>query len=708
MLRLAFDAHPPWWRHRDFPLYLAAGLGSSAWILAVTSTIGDMRFASLILALNALGCGSSFLLRLLGQRNEGRFPPWFVPSVYLRVLLFLFVLLPGFSEMPPFVNLFPYQAQGSSEYMTGVLFLWGHVLYSFTMFTDSLLLMSAVPGLSMFGLMATTNVNPGMMVLFLLFLLGYLYATAHITFYQELERGSQGLGERVWTLERVGEHLWATTLLVSLLALLSLPMSWVVQATAPRVFPLAGIMARLSEDYVQFINHYSGFSSQFRVGTGPVSLGSRVVMLVRCDSGESVLLLRGMVYDVYTGHGWEQSQFGTREVISQEEGQRAVHFNQRQLARWAPRPWVVQEVEVVLWMPGLFFALAEPVEIFSPLVARVRVSPYGTLFASMRMPTGARYRVVSAVPAYSPEELRRAGTDAPAAIQEQYLSLPLGLDELRALTQRIVAEAPTPYDQAIAIKRYLETHCVYGEGPRVPWGEDAATYFVLESKQGVCDLFATAMAVMARLAGIPARVATGFLAQSRDPSTGQFIVREQDAHAWAELYFPGHGWIPFDPQAERVDTLMEVVDSWLNRGRGFRPTLKKMGFWLLFFGLLGWLLAWVIQGWVGMRWREWRHRAWLRQTLRGQVVEAYLEMQRLLARQGYRRSPEETPGEFLERLEREASGSRWLPACAGLTELFHQARYSPRRPSPTQVQRAQELLHTLRHNLRRPPTAIPR
>ncbi len=73
------------------------------------------------------------------------------------------------------------------------------------------------------------------------------------------------------------------------------------------------------------------------------------------------------------------------------------------------------------------------------------------------------------------------------------------------------------------------------------------SWFLFDLKQGYCDYFATAMVVLARLNGIPARLAIGYTMGRLDPQRGEYVVTEMDAHSWPELYFPGQGWIPFEP-----------------------------------------------------------------------------------------------------------------------------------------------------------------
>ena len=83
--------------------------------------------------------------------------------------------------------------------------------------------------------------------------------------------------------------------------------------------------------------------------------------------------------------------------------------------------------------------------------------------------------------------------------------------------------------------------------PAPPADRELTSWFLFDLKQGYCDYFATAMVVLARLNGIPARLAVGYTMGQFDPQRGDYRVTELNAHSWPELYFPGHGWIPFEP-----------------------------------------------------------------------------------------------------------------------------------------------------------------
>ncbi len=111
----------------------------------------------------------------------------------------------------------------------------------------------------------------------------------------------------------------------------------------------------------------------------------------------------------------------------------------------------------------------------------------------------------------------------------------------------LTAGEPTPYDRAALLEAYLRQFTYSLDAPAPPSGRDAVDYFLFDLKSGYCDYFASAMVVMARASGLPARLVLGYSEGTYDPSGGYFVVRAFNAHAWAEIYFPGFGWVEFEP-----------------------------------------------------------------------------------------------------------------------------------------------------------------
>ncbi|MEJ7839874.1 MAG: transglutaminase domain-containing protein [Thermomicrobiales bacterium] len=159
------------------------------------------------------------------------------------------------------------------------------------------------------------------------------------------------------------------------------------------------------------------------------------------------------------------------------------------------------------------------------------------------------YVVDGSTPLASPTDLREASTEYPDWVLERYLQLP---DTITARTdekvREIVANDDSNFDKAKSIEQYLRDNITYDttvEAP--PDGMEVVDYLLFENLRGYCEHYATAMTVMLRTQGIPARVASGYAPGDFDEAQGKYVYLQSNAHAWVEVYFPGYGWIPFEP-----------------------------------------------------------------------------------------------------------------------------------------------------------------
>ncbi|UYO06309.1 transglutaminase-like domain-containing protein [Paenibacillus sp. PSB04] len=160
------------------------------------------------------------------------------------------------------------------------------------------------------------------------------------------------------------------------------------------------------------------------------------------------------------------------------------------------------------------------------------------------------YRIKADIPAVDPQVLREEKGADPARVKDEYLQLPDKLPErVKQLADRITSASLTRYDAVVAVEDYLKTYYAYTMDTRVPpQGEDFVDDFLFTTRKGYCNHFSTAMAVLLRSEGIPTRYVRGFAPGKEDSShPGRYQISEGDAHAWVEVYFPGSGWIPFDP-----------------------------------------------------------------------------------------------------------------------------------------------------------------
>lgn len=166
-------------------------------------------------------------------------------------------------------------------------------------------------------------------------------------------------------------------------------------------------------------------------------------------------------------------------------------------------------------------------------------------------------------------QLKNTGSDYPEWITERYLSLP---DSITPRTRQLAADITqgieTPYDKAVAITEYLRKNIEYVETieDELPRNQDLMDWFLFDYQKGFCNYYATAEVILLRSIGIPARWAVGYAEGERTNneneanrgnrfSAGSIIVRQRDAHAWPEVYFPDIGWVEFEPTAAQPNIL---------------------------------------------------------------------------------------------------------------------------------------------------------
>ncbi len=291
---------------------------------------------------------------------------------------------------------------------------------------------------------------------------------------------------------------------------------------------------------------------QHLIGSGP-ELSQRVVMLV--ETGELPPMEEGgwmdfevprhywrsITYDRYFGRGWstsaiELAEYAAGELATQPEGP---HLRTLR-----------QDVRVVgPQIGGAIHVDGTLVSVDQDYVVSWR--PPGEMFAATT--EERQYRADSVYPLVTVEELREAPADYPDWLLSRYLQLPDSVpSRVLSLSLDLTATEPTPYDRAMAIETYLrETFTYTLDVPTPGPQDDIADYFLFELQEGYCDYYATAMVVLARAAGLPTRLVIGYASGNYDPMAARYVVTEADAHAWVEIYFPGYGWIEFEPTAGR-------------------------------------------------------------------------------------------------------------------------------------------------------------
>lgn len=352
-------------------------------------------------------------------------------------------------------------------------------------------------------------------------------------------------------------------------------LAWLIPPTAPGPAWLGFVYERVrdpwqnvQDDVTRAFSNVRGtdsaapttfFSSSLSMG-GPVRLGDREVFKIDSPFGR---YWRVVVFDSYSGVGWvSQGQESAGFVI----GDPRVKTMPMQ-----KRKDITQTVEVRLPTDNLVVTASQPVRVNEAIDAKFSVGrglddeAYLDLY-QMRLQRsvklGDTYVVVSSISAADENSLRRADTAIPSYIRERYLGLPGSVTErTRELALTLTADKTNLYDKARAIEQYLRKNITYNDNVEaVPAGKDGVDYLLFERPEGYCNYYASAMAVMARSIGIPARVASGYAVGSASDD-GYYHINEANAHSWPELYLGELGWVEFEPTASQPEISRPVPQT---------------------------------------------------------------------------------------------------------------------------------------------------
>ncbi len=293
----------------------------------------------------------------------------------------------------------------------------------------------------------------------------------------------------------------------------------------------------------------TGFTDHVRLGQiGVIQQSTSVVMHIQIDAdtrGRYALKWRGVPLNVFDGTTWSNSHEqqpltrsrngifmlpqATEDVSLRPHG-RSIHYQ------------VLMEPVV----SNIFFLAPTPLSLEGNY-RFIAVDGAGMVSDPDPEHPVRTYAATSFVDPAGPAELRAASQDYPPEILLNYLQLPHLDPRIPALAERIAAGRTNSYDKAAAVEQYLRANLRYTLqlGRTVP--RDPVANFLFNRKEGHCEYFASAMAVMLRSLRIPSRVVNGFRTGEFNDLTSQYVIRASNAHSWVEVYFPEYGWISFDP-----------------------------------------------------------------------------------------------------------------------------------------------------------------
>jgi len=477
----------------------------------------------------------------------------------------------------------------------------------------------------------------------------------------------------------------------------------------------------------------AGFSDQVSLGDlGRIRADTRVVLRVTTLRGDAPApgagYWRGLAFDRFDGRSWSISPAGRRALPGDPElGISVIASEQRRGLRATRIDEIVREAVT----GGVLFAAGDPLRIEGPL-GRLQRDATGGLYAPGGAGSRVRYAVASHEPRRNVDALRADHATLPGG-DGRYLALPALGDGVAALAREAVADAGSDADRALALETLLRRTGHYTDTPPALDAADPVSpleHFLLGGRAGHCEYFASAMVVMARSVGLPARLVNGFAGGRENPIGGFLELTGSDAHAWVEIHFARAGWVGFDPTppdlrlrgaaalsiGERIEALRSALELfWFNRvvefdrvdqlralqglfrawralrdpadARGSSVTRDASGSRLPAFApLVALALAACLAGAAGV--------ALLRRRRRSPVPTGYRRALRLLARRGFVRSATTPARDFAY-----ATAER-LPASAADAFLRLTERYLAQRFGGRPDTGDAELLAALRDGLR--------
>ena len=265
---------------------------------------------------------------------------------------------------------------------------------------------------------------------------------------------------------------------------------------------------------------------------------------------------RGRVYDEYQDGQWS-STLDTTESFDPEQSELQMPEYQGHLPGFYSFNFTTASPLASI------FTVNQPIWVSRPGRAEFARSADGSIDlshfrATPSLRAGETYTTRSKLSQLTVASLRQAGSDYPAWITERYLQLPENITpRTRGLAEELTAGLETPYEKTLAITEYLRNTIQYAETitEPLPTFQEPIDWFLFDLQKGFCNYYATSQVILLRSIGIPARIGFGYAQGELNEGTSSYSVRELDAHAWPEVYFPNLGWVEFEPTVTQPDIL---------------------------------------------------------------------------------------------------------------------------------------------------------
>jgi len=509
-----------------------------------------------------------------------------------------------------------------------------------------------------------------------------------------------------------------------------------------RTFPVSAPLNQQFEDNQEVINpgyvrngKAGGGNAQSGKGSGPgevddtfyYGFNTRMNQNLRGEMKPQVVMRvrsqaegfwRVLAFDQYLGQGWQVSRNSETKTLTRPAW--SYQF-------FLPRPITINKVQEVIQtytivseVPNLLPALTQPKELFFP-TTQIAIDAEGGIRSPLILPEGLTYTVISEVPYRDRTRLGKAPTGYRQEIRDYYLAVPSSIqNKVQKQTEALLATSPSPltnpYEKALFLAQALKIR--YSVQPELPYlnpKEDLVEAFLFKYKGGYPDHFSTALTIMLRSIGIPARLVAGYGSGEFNSFTGLYEVRNTDAYAMTEVYFPKYGWFTFDPipghelmppsiEEDQTFTVLQQFWKWI---AGWLPSPVTSFLGGLFSAIAGSLvgaIAWLVgqfnQGWVGLftllflsvvggfaswllwqSWRRWQYRRFLIKLT--PIERLYQEMLDWLKLQRVVKRTAQTPFEFMQTAIHAQSADR-AATMEAISQAYVRWRYGGQLPDNLQ------------------------
>lgn len=303
----------------------------------------------------------------------------------------------------------------------------------------------------------------------------------------------------------------------------------------------------------------SGFGDKVDFGDiGAVTLDPTMVMRLELpdfEKGLGSIYLRGTVLDYFNGVSWGRDR-SKLAAVNKEDNDFIISRSAKNLVR--------QEIILDPIDSRVVFGMEKVVRL-SGRFQILFTDSYNTVYLQINPTSRFQYTVYSDTRVPTSTELDADGGPYNSEVFERYAMIPSISSRIKELAASITADSKGTYQKTRAIEDYLKKNYSYtlspNRDPSMPPVED----FLFKDKGGYCDHFSTAMALLLREVGIPARLVTGYVTGEWNDLGRFYTVRQRNAHSWVEVYFPSHGWVSFDPTPSSTPVNENLTAGAINR-----------------------------------------------------------------------------------------------------------------------------------------------